>query len=339
MPVLPVDEACALVLRYKIPTEQFVLCHLEGQCNTGDTYAVDITVEEQPNYAGILPSVWTVTLTISEPWGNASVTVTPKEKPRVFLDKNPRPNPPPPKEAKSGSNLMVDYAVRVRGSCDYKIESGKCSQVEYSLRNELHGLTVSVRSSCGKVHYLLQPKAHVLVNLILYPAESISNLETIQTSLERADLKRLRESQTLSDCTLVCADREFPVHRAILAAQSPVFAAMFQNGQYSETTPKLSRRSKQGVLYIDDIGADILDALLDFAYTRAPLQATNLTELWHAANTYDMDDLRAECVRRMISSITPDNAFQYFCLAREHGLTQLKVAAGKVIGQDPGNVT
>ncbi|XP_055356607.1 speckle-type POZ protein-like [Paramacrobiotus metropolitanus] len=230
--------------------------------------------------------------------------------------------------------MKVYYAVRARGSCDYKIDSGNCTEVDDDEHNALSNLTVSVRRSCRTNHKRLEPDGHVFVSLILYPVKS-----AMETGKDRADLKRLRESQTLSDCTLVCADREFPVHRAILAAQSPVFAAMFQNGQYSETTPKLSRRSKQGVLYIDDIGADILDALLDFAYTRAPLQATNLTELWHAANTYDMDDLRAECVRRMISSITPDNAFQYFSLAREHGLTQLKVAAGKFIGQDPRNIT
>ncbi|XP_055332506.1 BTB/POZ domain-containing protein 6-like [Paramacrobiotus metropolitanus] len=311
MPVLPVGESPALVLLYKIPTEQFVQTPPSNAPTPGEsTYAVDIAVEGQPNYPDILPSVWTVKLTISEKDGAATTSATVS-----------------PKEAKSSSTMMVEYAVRSHGSCDFKVELEQCVATGYSTRSTMGCLTVPVNffAGFGQPHHRLKQNAHVFVSLIFYPEKP-----TKEGSKDRLDLKRLWESQTLSDCTLVCAGQEFPVHRAILAAQSPVFAAMFQNDMLEKSS---------GVCKIDDIGADVLEMMLNFVYTRAPVEADNLTDLWRAADKYDMEDLRAECVHRMTNSITAHNALQYFTLACERGLTKLKMAAGKFIGQDPLSIT
>ncbi|XP_055350640.1 speckle-type POZ protein-like [Paramacrobiotus metropolitanus] len=308
MPVLPVGEAPALVLLYKIRTEEFVLCPPQPYGGGEDTcrYVIDIAVKEQPKYPDILPSVWTVQLLIWEKDGKATATATVSSK-----------------DAKSSSTMMVEYAVRTRAPCDFEIELEQRAQVGYSsLLTE--DLTVAVRGSCGKTHYRLKANGLVFVNLIFHAAPS-----AMQSSKDRLDLQQLRESQTLSDCKLVCAGQEVPVHRAILAAQSPVFAAMFQNDMLEKSS---------GVCKIDDIGVDVLEMMINFAYTRAPFEANNLMELWHAADKYDMEDLRAECVRRMTNSITTDNALQYFSFACERGLIQLKIAAGTFIGQDPRNI-
>ncbi|XP_055350639.1 speckle-type POZ protein-like [Paramacrobiotus metropolitanus] len=256
MPFLPVGQAPApLILFYKIPLEQFTL--LSPQYGYQSLHSVEIAVEEQPNYPDILPSVWTVQLAIMEKDGAVTATISPKE-------------------AKSSGTMMVEYIVRTAGSCDYKIELEKCRSVGAKLYN----LVEVVKGSCGQYHYRLNRSGSVFVSLIFYPEKSSK-----ESRKERLDLKRLRESQTLSDCKMICAGQQFPVHRAILAAQSPVFAAMSQHNMLEKSS---------GVCKIDDIGADVLEIMINFAYTRAPFEANNLVELWHAADKYDMEDLRHE---------------------------------------------
>ncbi|XP_055350649.1 uncharacterized protein LOC129597207 [Paramacrobiotus metropolitanus] len=95
--------------------------------------------------------------------------------------------------------MMVEYQVRALGSCDYKIEKEKCSVVDSSMRSAIGGLSAYVQCPCGNSHYQLKQNCHVFVNLTFFPEK------TTGESTDRLDLKRLRESQTLSDCKLVCA--------------------------------------------------------------------------------------------------------------------------------------
>ncbi|XP_055350616.1 uncharacterized protein LOC129597178 isoform X2 [Paramacrobiotus metropolitanus] len=220
MPVSPFRETPARNLMYKIPTEQFVFVH--------STYTADIAVEEQQNYPEIVPSVWSVELTIAEKDGKAVVTATVRPKEGV----------------KNTSTMLVECTVRIGVPCKIAPYTRKdCGTPS------LESLTTAVYGSCGKNHYRLKQNTHVFVNLFFYPEKL-----TGESSKDRLDLQRLRESPTLSDCKLVCANEEFPVHRAILAAQSPVFAAMFKNEMLEQSS---------GVCQIDGISADVLDEQFD----------------------------------------------------------------------------
>ena len=56
------------------------------------------------------------------------------------------------------------------------------------------------------------------------------------------DLSRLLVDNHLSDVILRVGDRKFPVHRAILAARSPVFRAMFTSNMKESVAEEIPDR-------------------------------------------------------------------------------------------------
>ncbi|XP_055355874.1 uncharacterized protein LOC129601164 [Paramacrobiotus metropolitanus] len=302
----PMNTSSTLNLTYKIPTEQFVL---EDVCTNSLRYRCDFNVETGPNYPHIPSSTWTVTLTIGVIDGEIVPTVEPKG---------------PPTDTQSAGTLIVECRVRptFKGSCDNVVQidpRGWTNDTEtLESASELVKIT---RLPCGKDHCSLKKSAFVFVDLTFHMDEG-----SVGAAVNRADLKNLLDSHTLSDCTLVCEGQEFPVHRAILAGQSPVFAAMFQNDMQEKAT---------GICKINDIGVDALKIMIEFVYTRASVTTDdNLPELWMAADKYDMADLRAECLRLMLQAIKAETALGYFDFARQHNLKKLRAAAARLISLD-----
>ena len=87
---------------------------------------------------------------------------------------------------------------------------------------------------------------------------------------EQADqllVESLFQSRLLGDFTFVVDGVEIVAHKAVLAARSPVFAAMFRN----EMREKVSNRAD-----IVDVDADTFQELLRFIYTGT---VENLSEL------------------------------------------------------------
>ena len=72
------------------------------------------------------------------------------------------------------------------------------------------------------------------------------------------DLGQLFESQRSSDVTLSVGGREFQAHKALLAARSPVFAAMFEH--------EMEER-KHNRVDITDVDHEVLREMLRFIYT------------------------------------------------------------------------
>ena len=76
---------------------------------------------------------------------------------------------------------------------------------------------------------------------------------------ELADnMNNLLETGNFSDMALQKNNIKIPVHKAILAARSPVFAAMFQHDL---------EENKQGFVSITDLDIDVLREMLRFIYT------------------------------------------------------------------------
>ena len=72
------------------------------------------------------------------------------------------------------------------------------------------------------------------------------------------NMNDLLENGLFSDMALKIGDKKIPVHKAILASRSPVFAAMFQHDL---------KETKQGYVAITDLELDILEEMLKFIYT------------------------------------------------------------------------
>lgn len=91
-------------------------------------------------------------------------------------------------------------------------------------------------------------------------------------------------------------------HKSILMARSPVFASIYKA---SNAEPGKSD------IRVDDIDAAVFSILLRFAYSgklAEPLTEDLAKSLFAAADKYEMDDLKEECVDFLASHISVDKA-------------------------------
>eukprot|EP00073_Rattus_norvegicus_P034866 XP_008759500.2 PREDICTED: TD and POZ domain-containing protein 2-like isoform X1 [Rattus norvegicus] len=103
------------------------------------------------------------------------------------------------------------------------------------------------------------------------------------------DVGELWENSLFTDCSLVVAGQEFRAHKAILAARSPVFRAMFEHEMLESLTNRIE---------IHDIHLQVFKEMMAFIYTgKAPhLHSHSMaTELLAAADMYDLQDLKVMC--------------------------------------------
>lgn len=82
-------------------------------------------------------------------------------------------------------------------------------------------------------------------------------------------MESLLDSGTFSDVTLCTRGREFKAHKAILAARSPVFGAMFEHEM---------EESRKGRVEISDIDPDVFHEMLKFVYTGSTPQLQGMAD-------------------------------------------------------------
>ncbi|XP_055353634.1 TD and POZ domain-containing protein 5-like [Paramacrobiotus metropolitanus] len=138
-------------------------------------------------------------------------------------------------------------------------------------------------------------------------------------------LDSMRKSAAFSDCALVSADGQtFPAHRVVLAAQSPVFAAMFEHNMLEKET---------GVCRITDIQSAVLEVILDFLYCRTVSDAlkNDAETILAAAHRYNIDDLQNVCEDALIGNLNKENAVKYLGMAMQFGLDSLMKKAARMV--------
>ena len=145
------------------------------------------------------------------------------------------------------------------------------------------------------------------------------------------DLSRLFSQDSKGDVTFVLKNKEFPAHKFLLSARSPVFAAMFQHDM---------KEAAQNRVDIVDIDPDIFHALLRFMYTDQVDLTTveKFTSLLSAADRYHLDLLKWKCEQFLVQALTLENCAELLMLADAHNAINLKEAAVKCIGKSPAKV-
>jgi speckle-type POZ protein len=113
-----------------------------------------------------------------------------------------------------------------------------------------------------------------------------------------------------------------PAHRAILAARSPVFAAMFQHDMMENKTNETE---------IEDVTPATFKALLQFIYTGHCKVGNLAEELLVAANKYDIQDLRDICAKELRKKLTVENAVDFLLFSDLHQANDLKDGAIRFI--------
>ncbi|XP_054726822.1 protein roadkill [Anastrepha obliqua] len=130
------------------------------------------------------------------------------------------------------------------------------------------------------------------------------------------DLGALFDNEKFSDVTLAVAGREFQAHKAILAARSEVFNAMFEHEMEER---KLNR------VDIHDVDHEVLREMLRFIYTgKAPNLEKMADDLLAAADKYALEKLKVMCEEALCLNLSVDTAAETLILADLHSADQLK---------------
>lgn len=137
------------------------------------------------------------------------------------------------------------------------------------------------------------------------------------------DFGNMLDNGKFSDITLAVGEREFQAHKAILAARSDVFAAMFSYEM---------EESQSNRVALTDIGHDVLQEILHFIYTS---KAPNLDQMAHdllkAADKYALETLKLMCEEALIGNISIETAVETLKFADRHSANQLKAYAKNFI--------
>ncbi|XP_054720580.1 speckle-type POZ protein-like [Uloborus diversus] len=146
-----------------------------------------------------------------------------------------------------------------------------------------------------------------------------------------SDLEQLRVSERLSDFKLKVGDKEFPVHKAILAARSIVFAAMFESNM---------TENRQNEVKVTDIEATIISDLLQYMYTGRipPMSCEKAISLYSASDKYSLEELKGKCVEFMIANLSVSNVCVVSTLADYHMDDKLKAAINVFMRQHASEV-
>lgn len=95
------------------------------------------------------------------------------------------------------------------------------------------------------------------------------------------ELGGLWENSRFTDCCLCVAGQEFQAHKAILAARSPVFSAMFEHEM---------EESKKNRVEINDVEPEVFKEMMCFIYTgKAPNLDKMADDLLAAADKYALE--------------------------------------------------
>lgn len=130
-----------------------------------------------------------------------------------------------------------------------------------------------------------------------------------------------------SDVTLVCGEREFPVHKAILSARSRVFQAMFEHKMLENERSRVE---------IEDIDGEIMYEILRFIYMGETQNLKKYADaLLPAADKYCLERLKVQCEEMLCTTIDRENVADTLILADLHSATQLRQQAIDFINTHP----
>lgn len=138
-------------------------------------------------------------------------------------------------------------------------------------------------------------------------------------------LRRMRETEHLSDVVLVAEGVSFPCHRVVLSAFSPYFRVMFTCGL---------RECSNREVFLRDTPAESLALLLDYMYcSDLPLTNANVQGISIAAFLLQMDDVFIRCQQHMTENMDASNCLGVYYFARDLGAEELADIALRFIRQ------
>lgn len=138
-------------------------------------------------------------------------------------------------------------------------------------------------------------------------------------------LKRMRQTEHLTDVVLVAEGISFPCHRLVLSAFSPYFRVMFTCGL---------RECNSREIFLRDTPAESLALLLNYMYcSELPLTNANVQGISIAAFLLQMDDVFARCQMHMTENMDASNCLGVYYFSRDLGAEDLADHAQRFLRQ------
>lgn len=129
-------------------------------------------------------------------------------------------------------------------------------------------------------------------------------------------LNLLRARGQLLDVTLIAGGREFKAHRAVLAACSDYFRAMFTDAMLESRQPEIC---------LNGVSAQGLRCLLEYAYTsRLVLSLANIQDVLATANHVGLTPIVEACSSYLQDQLDLDNCIDVATLAETYSLRRLR---------------
>ena len=147
------------------------------------------------------------------------------------------------------------------------------------------------------------------------PSEIRAPYTTPSHSVRVLDImnKHRRECLKLCDVVLRIGDEHIPSHRAVLAACSPYFYAMF-TGDLVE--------SRQKFVTMKDIDPVVVQALVEFAYTgKVEITVDNVQSLLATACLVQFHEVKDLCCQFLETQLDPSNCLGIRKFTEAHGCT------------------
>ncbi|XP_065205290.1 speckle-type POZ protein-like isoform X2 [Planococcus citri] len=140
----------------------------------------------------------------------------------------------------------------------------------------------------------------------------------------------LFENQELTDVIISANGKDYPAHKTVLAARSPVFLAMFKHN---------TKENQLNRIDIEDIDEQVVVEMLRYVYTGKCANLEKLAgELLAAADKYDLYRLKMMCANALLLRLSVENAASVLALADMHGVKELKNEVIKFIVSKPTEV-
>ena len=131
-------------------------------------------------------------------------------------------------------------------------------------------------------------------------------------------INEFRKDGRLCDVILKVGTMEISTHRAVLAASSPYFRAMFTTNMAEAT---------QDVVTMKDIDPDVLDRIVEFIYTgHLDVTVDNVQDLLAAASLIQLESVQEICCEFLKEHLEPANCLGIRNFAEANGCTQLTEA-------------
>ena len=145
------------------------------------------------------------------------------------------------------------------------------------------------------------------------PPQPVKGLYFAKTVLQKVN--QLRCHKKLCDVVLRVGEQEIHTHRAILAACSSYFLAMFTNEM---------RESEQDTIEIKDMNSDILSSLVNFAYSGdIEVNVENVQEVLAAASLLQIKQVQDLCCEFLKKQLDATNCLGIKNFAEANGCSQL----------------